>query len=89
MDKKNFIYFLFTRFAWKKAVDSQKYDQLADYYCWIFSKSSNLIDLLVTDKASSKINSNETKKHDASFYVTTNWKFMKEIYHYLLKMVLI
>ena len=80
------ILFYLNRLACKQVVETQSYEQLNDFYCWIFSKSSNLIELLVTDKANSKT-SNEPKRHDASFYVTTNWKFMKEIYYNLIKMV--
>ncbi len=67
------------------AFETKNFEQLSDFYCWIFSKSMNLTDLLVTDKVSRA--SNEPKKHDASFYVSTNWKFMKEIYYYLTKTV--
>ena len=70
------------------AVEIQNFDQLTDFYCWIFSKTSNLIDLLITDKTNSSSKSNqETKKNDPTFYVSTNWKFMKEIFNVLTKMV--
>jgi hypothetical protein len=46
----------------------------------------NLTDLLVTDKTTSKTNQ-ETKKNDPTFYVSTNWKFMKDLYNVLTKMV--
>ena len=74
------------RSVYKKAIENQNFDQLTDFYCWIFSKTANLIDLLVTDKTTSKTNQ-ETKKNDPTFYVSTNWKFMKDLYNILTKMV--
>ena len=74
------------RSVYKKAIENQNFDQLTDFYCWIFSKTANLIDLLVTDKTTSKTNQ-ETKKNDPTFYVSTNWKFMKDLYIVLTKMV--
>ncbi|CAF1012546.1 unnamed protein product, partial [Brachionus calyciflorus] len=77
-----------------KSLESGDFKELGDFYCWTFSKSSNLIDLLVTEKHSrrkestDRINSAnfQNKKYDASLFVSTNWKFMKELYSSLQKM---
>jgi len=53
---------------------------LIDFFCWTFSQSTNLIDLLTTEKQQQSGKSKEIeseKKADPSFYVTTNWRFMK------------
>jgi len=62
---------------------------LTDFFCWTFSSSSNLIDLLTTVKQPNgrPKEAEMDKKVDASFYVTTNWRFMKEVYICLQKMV--
>lgn len=75
-----------------QSIQSGDFKKITDFFCWIFSKSSNLIDLLVTEKYSKRKESltrigSASKKYDASFYVSANWKFMKEIYTSLQKMV--
>ena len=80
------------RCLYKTARETGNYAKITDFYCWIFSKSSNLIDFLVTEKPyankTNEMKPNSNKKHDASFYVTTNWRLMKEIFNCLQKMVI-
>lgn len=77
------------RALFKDALQWGKFEKVLDFYCWIFSKSANLIELLVNEKYSKKSNdlNGKSKKNDASFYVSTNWRFMKEIYSCLTKLV--
>jgi hypothetical protein len=68
------------------------YDNLTDFYCWTFSQSSNLIDLLTTEKQTANLQSkdqdgNVKSNVDASYNVTTDWRYMKEVYICLQKMV--
>ena len=81
------------RSLYNEAILKGNFSSLVDFFCWTFSQSSNLIDLLGTEK---QINSNKqnepesssnSKKVDASYYVTPNWRFMKEVYICLAKMV--
>ena len=76
-----------------------KKKQILHFYCWNFSKSSNLVDLLITEKKNAKSTSttpttnssqtllkSELRKYDVTFHVLMNWRFMKEIYNSLLKL---
>jgi hypothetical protein len=82
------------RNLYKQTIESGNYEAITDFYVWTFSKSSHLIELLVAEKhhqlSTKKTNNEDTvgvRKYDASFYVTANWRFMKEIYNCLVKMV--
>ena len=69
--------------------ETLNFDQLRDFFCWTFSKSSNLIDALVDNGSlAGEVSTATVKKLDASYHVSPNWKFMKSIYNCLEKMVL-
>lgn len=80
----------FRRLA-KEAIEKGNYDKIIDFYCWNFSSASNLIDLFVTDKRPGVDNGHDqeksTKKYDPCYHVSTNWKFMKEVYNFMSKLV--
>lgn len=74
----------------KKSITENRLEDVTDFFCWIFSKSSNILDLLVTEKNGSKLkitaSKAELRKYDVTYHVNTNWRLMKEIYMYLLKL---
>lgn len=65
-----------------------KLNDIADFFCWIFSKSSNLLDILTTEKSGFKLDVTKTEllKYDVTFNIVINWKLMKEFYNGLTKM---
>lgn len=69
-----------------KATEESNFKDVVDFYCWNFSKSSNLTSLLVIEKP---IKSKQSPYMATSsiFNFTINWKYMKEIYTFLQKMV--
>ena len=71
-----------------KARETCNFCDVLDFYCWTFSKAANLIELLVTERHSPSSSKDSKPRNDPSFYVSTNWKFMKEIYYFLVKMVI-
>jgi hypothetical protein len=75
-----------SRTFYNETLLSGDFSELIDFFCWTFSQSTNLIDLLTTEKQQSgKSREIESeKKVDSSFYVTTNWRFMKGLNFYFL-----
>ena len=75
-----------SRTFYSETILSGDFSELIDFFCWAFSQSTNLIDLLTTEKQQSgKSREIESeKKADSSFYVTTNWRFMKGLNFYCL-----
>lgn len=78
-----------------KALESNNFKDATDFYCWNFSKSSNLINLLIIEKpikAKQSYNKTssfaENKKLGTIFDFSVDWKYMKEIYLFLQKMVI-
>ena len=84
------IYFTNNRELTKKALLSDDYNEVSDFFCWMFSKSSNLLNLLIVEKNGSKMKTTasklELRKNDASSHVVANWRLMKEFYNCLAKM---
>ena len=76
-----------SRTFYSETILSGDFSELIDFFCWTFSQSTNLIDLLTTEKQQQSGKSKEIeseKKADPSFYVTTNWRFMKGLNFYCL-----
>ncbi len=65
-------------------------NDISDFFCWVFSKSANLSDILVTKKSDSQLKikgpKTDLRKYDATFNMIINWKLMKELYTGLAKM---
>lgn len=78
------------REIFRKAIDSANFDNIGDFYNWTFSNSANMIELFISDKAMlNEKSTGDKKKHfDPCYYVSMNWRFLKEIYNCLVKMVL-
>ncbi|RNA11315.1 putative E3 ubiquitin- ligase HECTD2 [Brachionus plicatilis] len=75
-----------------KALEDKNFKDITDFYCWNFSKSSNLISLLVIEKpikskqSPDMTYSSPDKKLETIFNFSIDWKFMKDIYLFLQKL---
>jgi hypothetical protein len=78
--------------AFLKAFDTKDCKDIQDFFCWAFSSSSNLIELLVLDRQSksgknSSLNEDKQTNYDPCYFKSINWKFMKDIYVNLNRLV--
>lgn len=69
-----------------RATEENNFKNVVDFFCWNFSKSSNLISLLVIEKPI-KSKQSPSMASSSIFNFSINWKYMKEIYNFLLKLV--
>lgn len=78
------------RDLFRVSVESGDFNGIGDFYNWLFSNSANMTGLFLSEKsvASDKPRPVERKYLDACVYVSMNWRFLKEIYNCLVKMVI-
>lgn len=70
-----------------RAVESANFDSIGDFYYWYFSRSENIVELLIS-KREAEYNFTDNKKlSDASYHVSMNWRFLREIYNCFAKLV--
>ena len=84
-----------------QVLDTNDFKKILDFFVWWFSSSENLVELLVSERKPPRLNrydsacdkistysSGSINKHlDPCYHVSINWKFMREIYLCLEKMV--
>lgn len=78
------------RDLFRVSVESGDFNGIGDFYNWLFSNSANMTSLFLSEKSvvSDKPRPVERKYLDACVYVSMNWRFLKEIYNCLVKMVI-
>lgn len=80
------------RDLFEKSIDSGDFKEIGEFFNWMFSNSSNMIELFISEKTNLLL-SNENRHHhhrhgDACHHVSMNWRFLKELYNCLVKMVI-
>jgi hypothetical protein len=82
------------RTHFKMAAETKNFDSVREFYCWIFSSTNHLTDLLIMKKrreSTPSLQRNESqpsgndKSKEPNYGLSTNWKFMREIGNCCLK----
>lgn len=72
-----------------RAVESANFDSIGDFYYWYFSRSENIVELLISKReAEYNFTTDNKKLSDASYHVSMNWRFLREIYNCFAKLVI-
>lgn len=73
------------RNLYRRSVENANFNSIGDFYYWIFSQPTNLMELLISEKSYKE--TSEKRPIDSCYYVSMNWNFMRELYNCLVKLV--